>query len=257
MVAPASDPTTAVDPALPARAGTFSNPPCPLPPDLRADVAHRRAQGHPWDAVGCALRYSPDALRRACDADPAFAQALERARAEAAWEAEADGLRRLRQLAAIGDDAVALKAAEVLVKYARERRRDETRLECERLRADTRLEAERARTERAERRAAPRAEEAVSLPRLPSPETEEERRDRFDREHAARAAEPKARVYVWGGRHPLGRAFGPDEADTRVRLELDESCGVGMKGGVYWVVADGPHAPFKWADMRPLAAPPS
>jgi hypothetical protein len=250
MVAPASEPTTAADPAPPARLGTFTGPPCPLPPELRSDVAHRRAHGHSWDAVGCALRYHPDALRRACESDPDFAAAQERAWAEATWEAEAEGMRRLRALADGCDDEVALKAAEVLVKYARERRRDDTRLACERLRAEARTAAEAARSERAAAR-----EEAVYMPMLPSPETEQERRDRFDREHAARAAEPKARVYVWGGRHPLGRAFGPDEADTRVRLELDESCGVGMKGGVYWVVADGPHAPFKWADMHPLGTP--
>ena len=86
-----------------SRIGTFAEPPCPLPPDLRSDVAYRRAHSGSWDAVGTALRYHPDALRRACENDPDFAAAQERAWAEAAWEGQADGLRRLR-LAANGCD---------------------------------------------------------------------------------------------------------------------------------------------------------
>ena len=49
-------------------------------------------------------------------------------------------------------------------------------------------------------------------------------------------------VYLWGGKHPLGRSHGPDETDTRVRLEYDASCGEGARGIVYWVVRDAPES---------------
>jgi hypothetical protein len=92
---------------------------------------------------------------------------------------------------------------------------------------------------RAERRAAQsEAEPAWVMPPQPAPETEEERQERFAREHAERAAQPKAYVYIWGGKHPLGRSIGPDETDTRVRLKCDNSCGVGSRGSVFWVVPD-------------------
>jgi hypothetical protein len=219
------------------KVGTFSEPPCPLTPELRSDIAYRRARGEGWDSLGVVFRYSCDALRRACENDPDFAAAQEKAWAQVTWEGEADGMRRLRFVANHSDDdAKAMKAAEVLVKYARERRRDDTRLACERLRAETRRAAEAA---RAERRAAPAQEDVVwAGPRWPAPETEEEKRKRFDREHAARAALPKAYVYVWGGKHPLGRSHGPDGTDTRVRLKYDASCGEGARGIVYWVVRD-------------------
>ena len=119
-----------------ARIGTFAEPPSPLTPELRSDIAYRRAQGHSWDAIGVVFHYHSDALRRAAEGDPEYAAAQEKARAEAAWEGEADGLCRLRLLADGADDGRALAAAEVLVKYARERRRDDTRLAVERLRAD-------------------------------------------------------------------------------------------------------------------------
>ena len=233
MVAPLS----AEVPAAGPKVGTFHEPPCPLPPELRSDIAYRRAQGHPWDALGVTLHYSADALRRACENDPDFAQAQDKAWAQVTWEGEADGMRRLRTLANHSDDDdKAMKASEVLVKYARERRRDDTRLACERLRAETRLAVE---AGRAESHTARRDEDVVwAGPRWPAPETEEEKRKRFEREHAERAAEPKAYVYLWGGKHPLGRCHAPDETDTRVRLKYDASCGEGARGVVYWVVAD-------------------
>jgi len=220
------------------KVGTYSEPPCPLTPELRSDIAYRRAQGHPWDALGVTLHYSPDALRRACENDPDFAEAQEKAWAQVTWEGEADGMRRLRTLANHSDDdAKALKASEVLVKYARERRRDDTRLACEKLRAETRLAAEAARAER--RAAQPEAEVAWPRPQFPAPETEEERRKRFDREHAERAAQPEAEGYVWGGKHRIGRSHLPDETDTRVRLKDDRSCGVGQRHGlIFWVVPE-------------------
>ena len=221
------------------KVGTYSEPPCPLPPELRSDIAYRRACGHPWDALGVTLRYSPDALRRACENDPDFAEAQEKAWAAVTWEGEADGMRRLRFVANHSDDDdKATKAAEVLVKYARERRRDDTRLACEKLRSEARLAAEAARAERRGARAEPEA--AWPRPQWPAPETEEEKQKRFEREHAERAAEPKAYVYIWGGKHPLRRCHAPDETDTRVRLEYDASCGEGARGIVYWVVADSP-----------------
>jgi len=40
MVAPAAD--------VPGpKVGTYAEPPCPLTPELRSDIAYRRAQGHP------------------------------------------------------------------------------------------------------------------------------------------------------------------------------------------------------------------
>ena len=71
--------------------GTFSEPPCPLPPELRSDIAYRRDQGHPWDAIGCVFHYQSDALRRACENDPDFAAAQEKAWAQVTWEGRPTG----------------------------------------------------------------------------------------------------------------------------------------------------------------------
>ena len=73
MVAPAS-----ADVPGP-KVGTYSEPPCPLTPELRSDIAYRRAQGHPWEALGVTLRYDCNALRRACENDPDFAEAQDKA----------------------------------------------------------------------------------------------------------------------------------------------------------------------------------
>jgi hypothetical protein len=73
---------------------------------------------------------------------------------------------------------------------------------------------------------------------LPYPETEEEQQKRFEREHAARAAEPSACVYLWGGKHKLGCCIDPDESDRRVRVKADWSCNSGGVGAVYWIVPD-------------------
>ncbi len=100
------------------------HPPLPLAPGLRADVAHRRADGHSWEVVGSALGFDPDGLRRACAADPAFAAALDEAVAEAGREAELGALARLKRLTASEDERVALRASQVIMKYAHERRRE-------------------------------------------------------------------------------------------------------------------------------------
>ena len=225
-----------------ARIGTFAEPPCPLPPDLRSDIAYRRAHGSSWDAVGTVLRYHSDALRRACENDPDFAAAQERAWAEAAWEGQADGLRRLRLLVNGEDDGRALKAAEVLLKYAAERRRDATRLAIERLRADAQQARAAAQQAKAEAKRAPREEEPagpVIVGYMPAPETDAERQARFAREHAERAAEPAAEVYLWGGKHPTGISVRPDDSDVPVRVFADWSCGCGPKSVIYWVAPAG------------------
>lgn len=89
-----------------------------------ADAAHLRAWGHDWESVGAAVRCEWLALRRAAGADPGFAAALAREDAAATREGEAKALRRLRALTESDDPKVALRASEVLVRYARERRRE-------------------------------------------------------------------------------------------------------------------------------------
>ena len=215
-------------------ASTFNSPPCPLTPELRSDIAYRRAHGHSWDAIGVTLHFHSDALRRASENDPDFAAAQERAWTTATWEGQADGMARLRLMVNGCDDDRALKAAEVLVKYASERRRDDTRLAVEKMRA----EAQVARAAARAKADAPREEPArpVIVGWVPAPETDAERQKRFAREHAERATEPDAEVFLWGGKHPTGRSVAPDDSDTPVRVYADWSCGVGGKRcPVYWV----------------------
>ena len=241
----------------------FADPPCPLPPALRSDIAYRRAHGHSWDALGVTLRYHPDALRRACEADPEFAAAQDKALAEAAWEGQADGLCRLRLLANGADDGRALHAAEVLLKYAAERRRDDTRLAVERLRADAQVARAAARAPAGAAREEPAGPVIVGW--VAAPETDAERQARFAREHAARAAEPAAEVFLWGGKHPTGRSVAPDDSDTPVRVYADWSCGVGGKRcPVYWVAPAAAKVrggcildPEDNADLTPAGRPPA
>jgi len=89
-----------------------------------ADAAHLRAWGHDWESVGAVLRCEWLPLRRAAEADAGFAAALEREGAAATHEGEAKALRRLRALTDSDDPKVALRASVVLVRYARERRRE-------------------------------------------------------------------------------------------------------------------------------------
>ena len=101
----------------------LSAPPVPLPPDLRADVAYRRARGASWEEIAAAFRFDPDALRRAAHRDPEFGADFEAAWDEAVREAEAVAVRRLRRLMESEDPKVALRAAEALVLCVRSRRR--------------------------------------------------------------------------------------------------------------------------------------
>jgi hypothetical protein len=215
------------------------DPSTPMTPELRSDIAYRRANGWSWKDLAGVLQCDADALRRVTENDPEYAPAQERAWAAVTWEGDADAMRRLRQMVEGGDSERALRAAEVLVKYAQERRHDETRLAIEKLRAETRLAVETLRTERAALKQ-PKDPEPRYAPMLPYPETEEEQQKRFEREHAERAAQPEAYVYIWGGKHPMGRCIAPDETDTRVRVKADWSCGTGKRGTVFWIVPDPP-----------------
>lgn len=105
-------------------AETLPKPPLPLSAELRTDVARRRADGRSWEAIGAALRFDPDALCRACAADPAFVAAQAEAEEASEHEAERKALRRLKRLTDSENERVALRASEVLVRYARERRHE-------------------------------------------------------------------------------------------------------------------------------------
>ncbi len=215
-----------------ARVGTFTEPPCPLTPELRSDIAYKRAHGHPWEAVGVTLNYNSDALRRATENDPEYAAVQEKAWADATFEGEAHAMGRLRLMVSCDDEDRALRAAEVLVKYARERRRDDTRLAVEKLRAETQRAKAEVKTARAEH---PAERELTRWEKAPD-ETPAQR-DQRDAEGAAR---PTAEVYVWGGKHPLERCFEPDASDERVRLITDYSLSRGGSNVVYWVVSKEP-----------------
>lgn len=233
------------------------SPPPPLTAEQRTSAAYLRARGHDWDAVGASLRREWLDLRRAAEADPLFPAALESARAEATWEAEGDALQRLRLLIHAEDEVVGRRACEVLLAHARDRRRDETRLAVERLRAD----AQRARAEAQKARAARReaVEEEWAPPVVYPRPTEEDRAELRERSSLEYAARPQADVYLWGGRHSIGRCVPPDESDTPVRVVTDYSVGHAPRG-TYWVVpAHVYEAAGRGArDIHPsdLAAPP-
>lgn len=241
--------TATTDTAADTRVGTWAEPPCPLTPALRSDIASRRAEGHPWSTIGVALGHHSDALRRAAEDDPDFPAALERAWADATWEGEADAMRRLRRLLNEDDPKIALHAAEVLVKYARERRRDDTRLAVERMKG-------KAQVAKAAARAKATEPAWVAPPnRNPLPKTEAEwevLRERIDTDRAAESVETPGeymspRTFLWGGKHPLGRSCPPDGADVPMRVRADHSIAGGV---VYWVV---PHDPPAAADpARPV-----
>lgn len=98
-----------------------------LSAEVRSDVAYRRARGAAWEKIGEQLKFDPDALRRAADADLLYAAQLDKERAEVVDEAEAEALQRLRKLTQSPDDKVGLRAAVVIVRYVTECRRAERR----------------------------------------------------------------------------------------------------------------------------------
>jgi hypothetical protein len=239
------------------------DPSVPMTAKWRSDIAWRLADGWTWKELAETLSCDADELRFATECDPEFAAAQEAAWARVTFDGEADAMRRLRLVANTGEGAAAERAREALAKYAAERRHEEmlqtrdrerqqhqreveriraqVKGEVEKLRAETKLAVEKLRNERAAmKQAAQRAPEekaAPVSPPKPAPETDEERAKRLEREHAERAAEPEAMVYVWGGKHPLGRCTdAPDESDRRVRVKADRSRG--PRGIVYWVVPD-------------------
>ena len=89
--------------------------------------------------------------------DAAFALSQAVAEAAAVREAEFKALRRLKRLTDSDDDRVAVRAAEVLVRYAREQRRDARAVDPTRAPAKEAVKSEGpARRETAEKRAIPK-----------------------------------------------------------------------------------------------------
>jgi len=141
-------------------------PPSPLPPDRRADIAYRRARGASWEAIGAAFRYDPDALRRLLADDAAFALSLEAAEAAAVRETELKALQRLNRLTDSDDERIAVRAAAVLVRYARERRREARAVEPTKTEAKPQeAKGESVRPETTEKRVIPKG--LISPPRSP------------------------------------------------------------------------------------------
>ena len=229
--------------ADPPAAPLLSEPPCPLTPELRSDLAFGRACGRSWKGLAEGRGHDPDALRRAAESDPEFAGALERAREEVALKCEAEGLARLQQIAASRDERVALKAAESLVRYGLALRRERTRLAIEELRAEVKREAARARRRESDEEGEGDGWVTMRVPvRREAPEEMALRRDIAAVEGSAGEG-PLARevpeVYLWGGKHCTGRSVEPDASDRRVRVVEDNSVGFGQRGPVYWVVPEG------------------
>jgi hypothetical protein len=216
--------------STPKAAPTF-DPAVPMTAKFRSDIAWRLAQGWTWKELAETLSCDADDLRFATETDPEFAEAQERAWTRVIFDGEADAMLRLRKLADSGDSERALHASEVLVKYAAERRDNDTRLAAEKMRSQTRITVEKLKNERAALKEATKdaarkaQEEANYFPPVirPAPETDEERAKRFERENAECAAKSEAKVYLWGGKHALGRSIPPDESDIRVRVEDDWS----------------------------------
>lgn len=207
----------------------------PLSDDVLARVADLRARGRSWESTAREVGFAVEDLRRAVRTDPHFPAALEAARREVEQEAEADGLQRLRALLASDDPTIVRDAAEIIMKYLGEKRRDETRLEVERTRAGVRVARQQARAARAQE---DDAAEAV------------ERSQGLERAYAEECAREQAVVFLWGGCHRIGDAP-PDATDTPLRLFCDHT----MRGRVvYWAVTDPP--PVADPSAGPFLAPP-
>src|SRR5215218_8124369 len=82
-----------------------------LPEDVLAEVADLRARGRSWEETASAVGHTVAELRRAVRHDPNFPAALELARKEIEFEAEAETLQRLRKQLHDENAKTAMKAA--------------------------------------------------------------------------------------------------------------------------------------------------
>jgi len=204
-------------------------PPALLTVEQRTSAAYLRARGHDWEFIGSMLKRNGFDMRCAAEADPLFPAALESARTEATWEVEGDALQRLRLLIHSEDEVVVRRACEILLAHARDRRRDETRLAVEKLRAEVQQAKAAARVARTQSEEP--WERSVVYP-VPTEEDRARSREGYALEQAVR---PQAEVYLWGGKHSLGRCVPPDESDKPVRIVTDYSVGHAPRG-TYWVI---------------------
>jgi hypothetical protein len=210
-----------------------------LPEDVLAEVADLRARGRSWEATATEVGFSAAELRRAVRHDPNFPAALELARKEMEFEAEAETLQRLRKQLHDENAKTAMKAAQCITKYLSDKRRDETRLEVERLRAESRPARERS-----------KAEEHAQPQEAPEGEAEwVAHQRRVEQIRAEAAARDNAIVYLWGGCHKIGETP-PDATDTPLHIHVDHTV---PDRKVYWVYIDPPIVhPFE----GPFLAPP-
>lgn len=218
------------------------SPSDPLSDDLLAEVADLRARSRSWEETARAVGFPVADLRRAVRRDPNFPAALERARKEIDFEAEAETLQRLRKQLHDEEAATAMKAAQCLTKYLSDKRRDETRLEVERLRAESRATREHAKIEKPSEQ----PEEVAEV----DPEWVARRRQ-LERHYAEDAVGDATTVYLWGGCHKIGDTQ-PDATDTPLRLAADHT--VRGRGVVYWAYTDPP--PVGNPIDGPFLAPP-
>jgi hypothetical protein len=203
----------------PLTSPTPFDPSAPMTPQLRSAIAYRRAHGRSWEELAGDLKCDPDALRYAAEADPEFAAAQERAWTAAAWEGEADGMRRLRKVAA-GEGESATRAAMILFKYAHERRRDATRVAIQKMRVETRAAGGIIRAERVAGKAADRAAEAEARcptpPDLPPAKGEPRRSDELSQD----AVEVLQRI---------GKSLGKNQAEREGFSDRSPSAGSRME----------------------------
>jgi hypothetical protein len=152
--------------------------------------------------------------------------------AETVYAAEALALQKLVKLLDSEHQDVVLKAAEVISKYAAERRRNETRLAVEKMRAETALAKV-----AAARAARGQEEDADPYARLGPAAKKELETEWADTLGAWNPTTLRPRVYLWGGEGVIGNGAVPDDRDTRVRVLRDDAPGDG-DGPLFWVVPD-------------------
>jgi hypothetical protein len=182
-------------------------------------------------------------------------------RTEVVYAAEERALKKLVDFLGSEHPDIALKGAEVIAKYAAERRRNETRLAVEKMRAET------ARAKIPARRGVCEEEEEWVPPPEPPPKpphlTPEGRAAARERSGLEAATTPDPLVLLWGGGHPLLVGRPPDAADARVFLHKDCSVTVDGHWPIYWVVSEAAHLasgrgerPIQPADFGAPAAGP-